>query len=101
MNEATVTSRMPAATKAAAQKIFEQSGTNASKMIYAFFERVIEEGSVSFLYADELDKEVLEQENLNRAIAFVDSIPEERNCRFDGMTKSEIKMQRLKDRGLL
>lgn len=47
------------------------------------------------------EKGMLKKENLARFIEFVDSIPIERKSKFDDMSKNEIKMLRLKDRGLL
>ncbi len=101
MNEATVSSRMPESTKRQAQQILEKNGTNTSKVINALFERIVEEGGISFLMPKTEDKQELQAQNLKRAIEFIDSIPIKRTSKFDNMTHSEIKMQRLKDRGLL
>lgn len=99
--EATVTSRMPESTKKQVQGILRRSGTNSSKVINALFNKIIEEGGVSFLASDEEKKQELTLQNRKRAIEFVDSIPVSRTTQFDNMTSSEIREQRLKDRGLL
>ena len=101
MVEATVTSRIPASTKNKVQKILKRNGTNSSKVINALFERIVEEGNIAFLSKDAQEKQVMIDENFERAVAFVDSIPQPRTSKFDNMTHAEIKLQRLKDRGLI
>ena len=101
MVDATVTSRVPASTKIKVQRILKQNGTNSSKVINALFDRIVEEGNIAFLSNSAKEKEVLMKQNLKRAIEFVDSIPNPKANKFDEMSSSEIKMQRLKDRGLL
>ena len=100
MVEATVTSRIPKRTKDEAQKILSRNGTNSSRVINTLFARIVDEGSISFL-VDEKHEEKTDDELLRRAVMFVDDIPIARKSEFGQMTKSEIKMKRLQDRGLL
>ena len=101
MNEATVTSRIPATTKLEAQKILERVGTNSSRVINSLFDRIVEEDGIAFLSAHAKDGDEAGAQGFKRAIEFIDSIPVSRSGKFDDMTKNEIKMQILKDRGLL
>ena len=101
MDEATVTSRMPASTKNKVQKILKRNGANSSKVINALFDRIAEEGNIAFLSIKEDEKQILFEQNLLRAIDFVDSIPQQKTSKFDSMTHAEIKEQRLKGRALL
>ena len=101
MVEATVTSRMPASTKNKVQQILKRNGTNSSRVINALFDRIIEEGNVAFLSNNAKEKQNLMEQNLQRAVEFVDSVPVARGSKFDNMTHSEIKALRLKSRGLL
>ena len=101
MNDATVTSRMPATKKMQVQEILERNGTNPSRVINAVFDRITKEEGISFLAETKKEKGMFKKENLVRSIEFVDSIPIEKKSKFDAMSKNDIKMQRLKDRGLL
>ena len=101
MIEATVTSRVPASTKKQVQGILKRNGTNSSKVINSLFNRIAKEGNISFLSNMQEEKEALKKQNLERAVTFIDSIPIERKNQFAEMSDSEIKAQRLKDRGLL
>ncbi len=101
MIDATVSSRMPAAKKAQAQKILERAGTNSSQVINALFDRIVQEGNVHFLMSEPEENDKQKREHLARAFEIVDSIPISRKSEFDNMSETEIRMRRLKDRGLL
>ena len=101
MNEATVTSRMSAIKKMQVQEILERNGTNLSRVINTVFDRIAKEDGIGFLAETEKEKHTFKKESLARSIEFVDSIPIEKKSKFDEMSKNEIKMLRLKDKGLL
>lgn len=98
MGQCMVTGRMDQEKKDAATRILKRNGLNASSAINLLFDRIIEERSTDFL----VDKpRQLTPEDWKKAAEYVDSIPKKRISRFDGMTKAEIKMERLKSRGLV
>ena len=101
MVEATVTSRMPASTKSKVQQILKRNGTNSSKVINALFDRIIDEGGIAFLATSAHEKQALKEQNLQRAVEFVDSVPVARTSEFDNMTHAQVKARRLKSRGLM
>ena len=101
MVEATVTSRMPASTKSKVQQILKRNGTNSSKVINALFDRIIDEGGIAFLSTNADEKQALREQNLQRAVEFVDSIPVARTSEFDSMTHAQVKASRLKHRDLM
>lgn len=99
MGQCMVTGRMDQEKKDAATRILKRSGLNASSAINLLFDRIIEERSADFL-TDEPHKPTAE--DWKRAFEFVGSIPIKRDLSmFDGMSKAEIKMQRLAKHGLV
>ena len=97
MADAMVTARMSQEKKDACNRILEQLGTNPSQVVNQLFDYVIEKQELPFSE----EKHGHTKEEIAEAIAFIDSIqtlPE--GNRFATMTDEEIKMERLKSRGL-
>lgn len=94
MAQAMLTSRVDAKKKSQAQRILKRSGTNSSKVINKMLDRIVETGGISFL--DEADSISSSNKKaiLQRALAFVDSLPTEQHTIFDNMPKAEIKLHR-------
>lgn len=95
MADAMVTGRIPEEKKRRATSILKREGMNASQAINLLFDRVIADGSAAFLSGATPDRTA----RCRAAAQFVDAIPRSRTTRFDDMTKAQIKMERLKDRG--
>ena len=94
MEDAMVTGRMAAEKKAAANRILEREGLNASQAINLLYDKIIEEGSADFLYVREIPPEEWKE-----AARFVDSISVPYNGMFDNMTRGEIKLAKAKAKG--
>ena len=92
MNEAMVTGRMGADKKARGGRILQKSGLSASQVINLLYDRIIREGNAEFL---------LDGSPRENAARFVDSLSVEQATRFDDMTKAQIRVDRLKSRGLM
>lgn len=97
MGQCMVTGRMDQEKKDAATRILKRSGLNASSAINLLFDRIIKEHGTDFL--TEKPRQ-LTPEDWKKAAEYVDSISKKRTSRFDGMTKAQIKMERLKSKGL-
>lgn len=97
MAEAMVTGRMSESKKKKGGNILKREGLNASQAINLLYDRLIEEGEASFLTG----AQQRDADRWRAAAEFVDSLSEHRVTRFDTMTKAEIKMERLKSRGLM
>lgn len=97
--DAMVTGRMPEEKKAAGNAVIEACGSNPSKMISALYDRIIKDQSVDFLFEEE--NEAPTREDWKSAALFVDSLAVPLKTRFDAMTDREIRVERLKSRGLL
>ena len=111
MADAIVTSRIPLEKKTKVQKILKRSGTNISQVINKVFDRISEDGNASFVFMDDSSMNAsnakpftnidFNDEKFKRAAEFVDSLTIPRKTRFDNMTKAEIRIDRLKSRGLM
>lgn len=97
MNEAMVTGRMGADKKARGGRILQKSGLSASQVINLLYDRIIREGNAEFL----LDEGARDNAAWENAARFVDSLSVEQATRFDDMTKAQIRVDRLKSRGLM
>ena len=97
MEQRMVTGRMSKSKKEKAVRILNREGLNASSAINMMFDRIIDSGSTDFLRSS---PRKLSSEDWKSAADFVDSLSAKRQTRFDDMTKAEIKMDRLKNRGL-
>lgn len=96
MSDAMVTARMSAEKKEAGNRILEQLGTNASQAVNRLYDYVLEKKELPF--PEQQERRKYTQEEIARAIAWVDSIP--RKDRFSTMTDDEIRRERLVSRGL-
>ena len=102
MGDVMVTARMPERKKQRAQKIIHRSDKNTSQVINMLFDRILSEGNLNFL-EERLSPshQEVDRSRWQRAMHFVDSLSEEKQTRFDAMTKDEIKRERLQSRGLI
>ena len=98
MSEAMVTGRMDQQKKKRVGHILKREGLNASQAINMMYDRVAEEGNVDFLKPQRV---VPGSTAWKSAAEFVDSLTSPRKSRFDNMTDAEIRMERLKHRGLI
>ena len=96
MSDAMVTARMSAEKKEAGNRVLEQLGTNASQAVNRLNDYVLEKKELPF--PEQQERRKYTQEEIARAIAWVDSIP--RKDRFSTMTDDEIRRERLASRGL-
>lgn len=98
MTQAMVTGRMDESKKAQGALVLKRNGLNPSQAINLLYDKVIAEGDTSFLKDESASDKQLRWKN---AALFVDSLSQKRSTRFDNMTKAEIRMDRLKSRGLV
>lgn len=96
MDGVMVTGRMSAEKKAAGNAVLEKSGMNASQLVNAVYDRMIEEQSVDFLQQREVAPWEWES-----AARLIDSIYIPIDSRFDNMTRKQIKAERLRAKGLM
>ncbi len=101
METAMVTGRMTPQKKEAGNAILKRAGLNASQAINRLYDRLIEERDAAFIQGGE--RTMPDPARWRLAAEFVDAIPLKRTepSRFDAMTKAEIKMDRLRSRGLV
>ena len=98
MADAMVTARMSQEKKEAGNRMLEQLGTNASQAVNRLYDYVLEKKELPF--PEQQGRRKYTQEEIARAIAWVDSIPRlPKDNRFATMTDDEIKYERLKSRG--
>ena len=99
MADAMVTARMSVEKKEAANRVFEQLGTNASRVINDVFDYVIRTGEVPGA-AKETHEHTPEE--IAEAIAWADGLVRHDRVpsRFSTMTDDEIRQERLISRGL-
>lgn len=97
MQESMVTGRMSSKKKAAGNAILKKSGMNASQAINALYSRIIEDKSAEVLTGS-VEKDPLKWKV---AAAFVDSLVEPKATRFDSMSDADIRMERLRSKGLM
>ncbi len=100
METAMVTGRMTSQKKAAGNAVLQRAGMNASQAINRVYDRLIKDQDASFLDEEEAHQAPSSM-RWKLAADFVDSISEPRKSRFHDMTKAEIKLDRLRSRGLL
>ena len=100
MADAMVTARMPVEKKEAANRVFEQLGTNASRVINDVFDYVIRTGEVPGAAKESHEHT---PEEIAEAIAWADGLVRHDRVpsRYDTMTLKEAKRERLIARGLL
>lgn len=97
MQEAMVTARMAAGKKNAGNAILKDAGMNASQAINMLYSKLIEDKDASILKgAQEADPT-----KWKVAASFVDSLVSPHASKFDAMTDAEIRMDRLRSKGLV
>ena len=96
MEDVMVTGRMSAAKKAAGAKVLAKAGLNASQAINLLYDKLEEEQSADFLMHRKPEPREWES-----ALKLVESIYLPIDPRFDDMTKSDIKRERLAAKGLM
>lgn len=99
MSDVMVTARMSPEKKEAANRVFEQLGTNASRAINDLYDYVIEKKELPTV--QERHRRPTREELL-RARAFVDELCRPpRDPRYATMSLKEAKAERLKRKGLM
>lgn len=98
MADVMVTGRMPERKKQQGLRVLKRRGLNASQAVNLLFDRLIEEGNADFLLQDD---DASANERWTSAAHFVDGLSRKRSTRFDDMTKTEIKLDRLSAKGLV
>lgn len=99
MADVMVTARMSPEKKEAANRVFEQLGTNASRAINDLYDYVIVEKKLPM---EQEGGGMPTREELLRAKAFVDELCRPpRDPRFATMSLKEAKAERLRKKGLL
>ena len=100
MADAMVTARMSQEKKEAGNRVLEQLGTHASQAVNRLYDYVLEQRQLPF--PEERERREYTQQEIARAVAWVDSIPLKRTSgRFSDMTIKEAKRDRLIARGLM
>ncbi len=100
MADAMVTARMSAEKKEMGNRVLDQLGTNASQVVNRLYDYVIEQRALPFGQTEEKRQHHHTQEEIDEAIAWVDSIPKlDPNNPYANMTDDEIRYERLKSRG--
>lgn len=98
MAEAMVTGRMSSEKKARASRVLSREGLNASQVINLLYDRLIDDGDARCITGSGSKKDAAAW---RRAAQFVDALSEPKSARFDSMTKAEIRVDRLRARGLM
>ena len=98
MADAMVTGRMSEQKKSQGNAVLHAAGLTASQAINLLYDRLIEDCSPRFLINDAARPC---SNQYDAALAFVDSLVVPLATRFDTMTDAEIKVDRLKAKGLL
>lgn len=101
METAVATGRMTPQKKEAGNAILKRAGPNASQAINRLHDQLTEEGDATFMQGSE--RTMPDPARWKLAAEFMDAISLKRTdpSRFDTMTKAEIKMGRLRSRGLV
>ncbi len=99
MADAMVTARMSAEKKEMGNRVLDQLGTNASQVVNRLYDYVIEKRALPFGQTEEKERHQHTQEEIDEAIAWVDSLRLDVPNRFQTMTDDEIRYERLKSRG--
>ena len=97
MDDSMVTARMLDEKKRKGARILAREGLSASQAINLMYDKMIEEGEAGFLRADSSRI----GDEWAAASRFVDSLSSKRASRFDDMTKAEVRMERLRSRGMM
>lgn len=98
MDSVMVTGRMAPEKKERGNSVLIRAGMNPSQAINLMYDRLAADQSAAFLKpAGERPTKA----DWARAAHVVDSISEPHASRFDGMTRAQIKAERLRKRGLL
>lgn len=92
-----VTARMSQDKKESGRLLLDSLGTNPSQIINELYDYLIENKQLPF---GQRESVFFDQDELRKAIAFIDSIPLGAAHEFSGMTDDEIRQRRLADRGL-
>ncbi len=98
MADAMVTGRMPQQKKSRGMRILKRNGLSASQAVNMMFDRIIEDGDASFLQEK---PSYTNSDSWAHAAAFIDTLPQKRSSKYDDMTKSQLKTERLASRGLI
>lgn len=99
MGDVMVTGRMSAEKKKRGAKVLGRDGLSASQAINLMYDRLAEEGNSAFLTgAQKAERSLAEWRN---AASFVDALSRPRESRFHSMTDAEIRVDRLRARGLM
>lgn len=98
MQDVMVTGRISPQKKQAGNAILQAAGLNASQAINLMYSKLIGQRSAAFLN----EAEEREPMQWQAAASFVDSLakPAHAESRFDTMSDAEIRMDRLRSRGL-
>ena len=96
MDDSMVTARMLDEKKRKGARILAREGLSASQAINLMYDKMIEAG---FLRAD--SSRIGDEAKWAAASRFVDSLSSKRASRFDDMTKAEVRMERLRSRGMM
>ena len=96
MDNAMVTGRMSTEKKAAGAKVLAKAGLNASQAVNLMYDKLEQEQSAEFLVRHKPEPREWES-----AARFLDSLYMEVNPRFEGMSRSEIRLERAKIKGLI
>ena len=100
MPDAMVTARMPQAKKEAGAAVFKEIGTTASAAINQLYDYVLEKKALPF--SKEQDRRTpLTKDQLQEALAWVDSIPRPGSSEFSNITLKEAKRRRMISKGLM
>ena len=92
MDDSMVTARMLDEKKRKGARILAREGLSASQAINLMYDKMIEEGEAS---------RIGDEAKWAAASRFVDSLSSKRASRFDDMTKAEVRMERLRSRGMM
>ena len=97
MDDSMVTARMLDEKKRKGARILAREGLSAKDQPRV--RQMIEEGEAGFLRAD--SSRIGDEAKWAAASRFVDSLSSKRASRFDDMTKAEVRMERLRSRGMM
>ena len=94
MDDSMVTARMLDEKKRKGARILAREGLSASQAINLMYDKMIEEGEAD-------SSRIGDEAKWAAASRFVDSLSSKRASRFDDMTKAEVRMERLRSRGMM
>lgn len=99
MDDSMVTARMMAEKKRKGAHILAREGLSASQAINLMYDKMIEEGETGFLRSEA--SRIDDKAKWVAAASFVDGLSSKRSSRFDDMTKADVRMERLRSKGLV